>query len=178
MIIIVTGNGSNSGKTTLIRIILSLYPDIFDVVKLTPSDRLKSAIEVDKSELLKDRKDTAFFMREGARKVVWVHGKAKDIGSLLKSSLTQLGDNIIIEGNSALRYIKPDLTFFTTRRELGSIVNKSAAFAESMADYIILNKTSVNYSRSGNILNISLLKALADPGEFANEFSKILQKFK
>jgi len=177
MIIVVAGNGSNSGKTTLIRVILSLYPGMFDVAKLTPSDRFKSAIEVDKPELLKGDKDTAFFMREGARKVVWIHGKAKDIGSLLKSSLAQLGDNIIIEGNSALRCIKPDLTFFIVR-ELSSTVNKSAVLAESMADYIILNKTSVNYSRSGNILNISLLKALADPGKFADELSKILRKFK
>lgn len=177
MIIVVAGNGSNSGKTTLIRVILSLYPDMFDVVKLTPSDKLGSAIEVDKSELLRSDKDTAFFMQEGARKVVWIHGKAKDIGSLLKSSLAQLGESIIIEGNSALRYIKPDLTFFIVR-ELGSIVNESAAFAESMADYIILNKTSVNYSKNGNILSVSLLEALADPGKFADEFSKILRKFK
>jgi len=177
MIIVVAGNGSNSGKTTLIRVILSLYPDTFDVVKITPSDKLKSAIEVDESEFLKSDKDTAFFMREGAKKVVWVHGKAKDIGSLLKSSLAQFGDNIIIEGNSALRHIKPDLTFFITR-ELGSTVNKSAAFAESIADYIVLNKTSVNYSRNGNVLNISLPKALADPGKFADEFSRILRKFK
>jgi len=177
MIIVVAGNGSNSGKTTFIRIILSLYPGIFDVAKLTPSGKLQSAIEVDKSELLKGDKDTAFFMREGARKVMWIHGKTKDIGSLLKSSLAQLGDNIIIEGNSALRYIKPDLAFFITR-EPGSTVNKSAAFSESKADYIVLNKTSVNYSRNGNILNISLLKVLADPGKFADEFSKILRKFK
>ncbi|MEA3313984.1 MAG: hypothetical protein U9Q18_06385 [Caldisericota bacterium] len=177
MIIVVTGNGSNSGKTTLIRVILSLYPGIFDVVKLTPSDKLKSAVEVDESELLKDNKDTAFFIREGARKVVWIHGKAKDIGSLLKSSLTQLGDNIIIEGNSALRCIKPNLIFFVAR-DRRSTVNKSAAFAESMADYIILNKTSGNYNRNGNILNISLRKALADPGKFVDELSKILQKFK
>jgi hypothetical protein len=177
MIIVVAGNGSNSGKTTFIRVILSLYPDTFDVIKLTPSDKLKSTIVIDREELLKDGKDSAFFVCEGAGKVVWIHGKVKDIGSLLKSSLAQLGDNIIIEGNSALRYIKPDLTFFITR-EPGSTVSKSAAFAESKADYIILNKTSVNYSRSGNILNISLPGALADPGKFADEFNKILRKFK
>ncbi len=172
-IIAVTGNGSNSGKTTLIRIILSLYPDIFDVIKLTPSSRISNGIERKIDILMQKGKDTAFFLEDGAKNVFWVHGKRDKIGNLLKQVLSDIGKNVIIEGNSAIQYVKPYLVFFVTRT-LDVTVKESAAIAKSQAHYIILNNDSTSYSKNGNVLAISLVDALEEPGKFQEEMRKII----
>lgn len=172
-IIVVTGNGSNSGKTTFIRIILSLYPNTFDVIKLTPSSNMSSSIEKRRDILMQKGKDTAFFLEGGAKNVFWVHGKRDKIGNLLKQALLDVSGNVIIEGNSALQYVKPQLIFFVTRT-LDGTVKESAAIAKLQAHYIILNNDSINYSKNGNVSSISLVNALEKPGRLQEEIKKII----
>jgi len=172
-IIAIAGNGSNSGKTTLIRVILSLYPGVFDVIKFTPSSEFGNGIEKDKFVLMQKDKDTSFFVQEGARKVVWIHGERKRLGLFLKSSLSELGNNIIIEGNSAIQYIKADLIFFVTRT-LNKITKESAINVRKQADYIVLNNNSTNCCKEGNVLTVSLTESLNKPNEFRRELKKII----
>ena len=175
-IIAVTGNGSNSGKTTFIRIILSIYPDTFDVIKLTPSSKMSDGIEKRRDILMQKGKDSALFLEGGAKNVLWVHGKREKIGSLLKQALFNVSENVIIEGNSAIQYVKPRLIFFVTRT-LDSTVKETASIAKSKAHYIILNNDSTSYSKNRNILSVSLVNALEKSGKFQEEIKKIISPY-
>ena len=139
MIILVGGSGSSAGKTTFIRIILKIFPGQFSVVKVTPSAEMPDKIEKKIDILSKEGKDTSYFISEGAKKVIWVHGKREKLGFLLKKTLSDLNGHIIIEGNSPILHVDFDIAVFV-EKDLDIIEKGSAILFKNKANYIVVNK--------------------------------------
>ena len=170
MIILVGGAKSSSGKTTFIRLLLKILPDKFTVVKITPTEKLEDKIETDISVLNQKGKDTALFLDDGAKSVIWVHGKRPHIKELLEKALQISQPPIIVEGNSALQYINNGVLFFVKRKNEPVEKESSKNFLKK-ADYIVINSyESVIATISGNKIEANLLKELKSP-------SKALQSF-
>jgi molybdopterin-guanine dinucleotide biosynthesis protein len=59
-------------------------------------------------------KDTWQMLTSGATEVVWVRSKRSDLPVMLPKALKRLAhlDLIIVEGNSAIEFLKPDVVIF------------------------------------------------------------------
>ncbi len=138
MIILVGGSGSNSGKTTFISILLANFTKKFSVVKVTPTEKFGNYVETDMHVLLQKGKDTARFIEYGAKKVVWVHADRANLGRFLNDAVNMLNGDIIVEGNSAMRYLQYDLSFFVLR-DMQIISKQSSIFFLNNANFVIRN---------------------------------------
>ncbi len=138
MIVFVGGERSGVGKTTFINILLKLFPLRFDVLKLTPSDKLPDNIEIEPDILNIKGKDTALFLRNGAKKVLWVHSKRKKIGYYINEAFNLLSDDVIVEGNSPIFYSKFDVAFFISKNN-SKIEKESAKMFKKKTDYTVIN---------------------------------------
>ena len=114
---------SGSGKTFLAARILKSLSQIPDPQSLTPLTcgaikytRTQSAPELitDRLILMEHGKDTWQMLTSGAREVVWVRSKRADLPDLLPQALKRLShlDLVIVEGNSAIEFLKPDIVIF------------------------------------------------------------------
>ncbi len=171
MIILVGGAKSSSGKTTFIRLLLKIVPDKFTVIKVTPSDKLGDNVETDISVLSEEGKDTALFLKDGAKSVLWVHGKRSRIEELLKKALELSEEPIIIEGNSTAQYINNGALFFV-KRENEQIVKESSKYFLKKANYIVINSSSKEQSVIilGNKIKLNLLNELKSPSKSLKSF--------
>jgi len=187
MIILVSGGKSNVGKTTLIRVFLSIFPGRFSVVKITPSLHYgegvitdsgvfkSECIVVDSSTLKIDKKDTSFFLNEGAKRVFWVRGEKEKLNYYLSCLLRELGGDAIVEGNSFLRLRQPDLMFFVEKE--GAEAKEGAEPLKTHADFIIINSETKTFLIEGKIITVNLLDALDDTSHpFGGELKKILTR--
>ncbi len=171
MIILVGGAKSSSGKTTFIRLLLKILPNKFTVIKVTPSNKLEDKVETDTSVLSREGKDTALFLKEGAKSVIWVHGRRSHIEELLRKALELSEEPIIIEGNSASYYLSNGILFFVKRS--GEDVNKeSSRYFSRKANYIVINSNSKEQSAIilGNKIKLNLLKELESPSKSLKSF--------
>ncbi len=88
-------------------------------------------------------KDTWRLKNGGASKVVWINSTEQDTLDSFKTSLSLVADYpiILIEGNSILKYLKPDLSFFICDAKILDYTNvkPSRKLALSKTDIIINN---------------------------------------
>lgn len=115
---------SGSGKTTLAFRILKHFSPTPNPESLTPVlkwgaikyTKTSSAPELitDLPILMEHGKDTWQMLTSGATEVVWVRSKRSDLPVLLPKALKRLAhlDLIIVEGNSAIEFLKPDVVIF------------------------------------------------------------------
>ncbi|OGX41028.1 MAG: hypothetical protein A2984_03740 [Omnitrophica WOR_2 bacterium RIFCSPLOWO2_01_FULL_41_12] len=82
-------------------------------------------------------KDTQRFKASGAKKVLWLKAKPEGLKQGLKKAIAKFkgAKGLIIEGNSALRYIEPDLAIFLKRKN--SLLKDSAWPAIKKADLVL-----------------------------------------
>ncbi len=129
ILIAIGASHSGSGKTFLVSMILRHYTG-HSVLPLTPhASRFTSstwgAIKYTRTqsvaELISDRlilmergKDTWQMLNSGAREVIWVRSNRPGLPDLLPEALKRLShlDLIIVEGNSAIEFLKPDVVIF------------------------------------------------------------------
>jgi len=188
MIILVSGGKSNVGKTTLIRVFLRIFPGRFSVVKITPSLHYgegittdsgvfkSECIVVDSSTLKIDKKDTSFFLNEGAKRVFWVRGEKEKLNYYLSCLLRELDGDAIVEGNSfLLQQRQPDLMFFVEKE--GAEAKEGAESLKARADFIIINTETKTFLIEGKVITMNLsdvLKYISHP--FKTELEKILAR--
>ena len=170
MIILVGGAKSSSGKTTFIRLLLKIMPDKFTVIKVTPTDKLKDSVETDISVLSEEGKDTALFLKDGAKSAIWAHGKRAHIKELIEKALKISKPPVIVEGNSATKYINSRILFFI-KRENEQIVKESSKYFLKKANYIVINSSKKETAIiSDNKIEANLLKELKSPSEELKNF--------
>jgi len=187
MIILVSGGKSNVGKTTLIRVLLSIFPERFSVVKITPSLHYgegvitdsgvfkSECIVVDSSTLKIDKKDTSFFLNEGAKRVFWVRGEKEKLNYYLSCVLDEIDGDVIVEGNSFLKFKKPDLMFFVEKD--GAEAKEGAEPMKAYADFIVINTETKTFLIEGKIITVNLSDVLKDISHpFKTELEKILAR--
>ena len=82
-------------------------------IKYTKTDLYASLVD-DKAVLFRKDKDTGRFIEAGAEDVVWVKSPPEDLEDMLPLALNRLSslDGIVVEGNSAIEFLKPDIVIF------------------------------------------------------------------
>jgi LAO/AO transport system kinase len=122
-IIGIGGAHSAVGKTSLAAAIirhLSQHPaypfgkkPCLGAVKYTRTELYASLIE-DEAVIKQEDKDTARLSTAGAEKVLWVKSPREELEEPLSLALSKLADldGIVIEGNSAIEFVKPDIVIF------------------------------------------------------------------
>ncbi|MCD6427235.1 MAG: hypothetical protein J7L03_03920 [Caldisericaceae bacterium] len=177
MKILVGGAGSGSGKTTFIRLILKTFPKRFTVMKISVSEKYPCEKVTDKNVLNTSGKDTYYFLHGGAKQVLWIKGDRECVGRLLKKEVPQVRGDLIIEGNSAIYFVKPDISFFVFK--CGEEIEKeSAVYFKNRANYLVENiKETVKPYIYKNVLRISILKEFECPSAAVRDILGNLLQF-
>ena len=137
-IIVVTGKVQAVGKSSLIMKIINNLKSGIGVIKSSIQiDLDDSLVTDDPGVLMVPGTDTARFMDSGAEKVVFLKTNYQDLGACLQSAKNLVGEReyLIIEGNSVLDYLNPDLVIYLDRPE--ATAKPSALKAQKRANLII-----------------------------------------
>jgi molybdopterin-guanine dinucleotide biosynthesis protein len=139
-IISVTGAHSGVGKTSLCAILLNHFRG-FGAIKYTKTDLYVSVLD-DPAIISHKNKDTAVLSESGAERVVWVKSPADELEHALDIAIRKMTGlhGVIIEGNSPLAYLDPDVIIFV----IGSTgeIKPSALNVSGKADMIVLNQSA------------------------------------
>ncbi len=97
-----------------------------------------SSIVDDKTIINQKGKDTKRFLDAGAQDVLWVQSPAEKLKEVLPIAVNRLShlDGIIIEGNSAIEFLRPDIVIFLLRVSTKKI-KPSAQTILTQADIIV-----------------------------------------
>ena len=155
IIVAVSGFSSNVGKTTLVCELLRSLPG-WEAIKLTrghyrscgrdPAGCCVSDLLRDEPVIRSGRaanyevgKDTGHFWDAGAANVHWVIVKDGQVESGIKQALALVkSEGVLIEGNSFLDYVTPDLAIMCARAD-GGKVKSSARRALEKSDVLYLS---------------------------------------
>lgn len=140
-IIGIAGAHSGSGKTIVACEILRKIKGL-SAIKYTKSSLYSSIID-NPSILSEKGKDTARMLKAGAEKVLWIQSPPEELTSLMNIALSMLSGckGIIIEGNSAIKAVNPDILVFV----LGDIkrIKPGADVLMKKANILIHNGTDI-----------------------------------
>lgn len=116
-IIGVGGGHSGAGKTEIACRIFHVFAG-WGAIKCTKTS-LYGSITDDINVLSEDGKDTRRFLDSGADKVLWVRAPHHELQEILPVAIEMLSHlkGIIIEGNSAIEVLKPDVVVFVSGPE-------------------------------------------------------------
>jgi len=161
-IVAVSGFSSNVGKTTLVCELLRQLPG-WEAIKLTRGHYRSCGRDPAGccvSDLLRDEpvvrsgreanyeadKDTGRFWDAGASNVHWVIVKDDQVERGIDEALGRVeADGVIVEGNSFLEYLTPDLAIMCARAK-GGTVKSSARKALAKSDFLYLSTLDGNSS--------------------------------
>jgi hypothetical protein len=137
-IMTVSGSHSGIGKTLLAEYLLSLQQD-FAAIKISIEDFF-TAVSCDDATIMVPGKDTFRLKTSGAKQVIWVRSPEHNLMESMEQACSLLVDcaGVLIEGNSILTYINPDLAFFVYGGELQTL-KPSRLYALQKARIIINN---------------------------------------
>jgi molybdopterin-guanine dinucleotide biosynthesis protein len=150
-IISVTGAHSGVGKTSLCAILLNNFKG-FGAIKFTRTELYTSVID-DPEILAEKNKDTAVLSESGAERVVWIKSPADELEHALDMAIGKMSGlrGVVIEGNSPLGFLAPDLTIFVIGSD--GEIKPSALNVSEKADMIVFNAgNSISYPPS--VLNL------------------------
>lgn len=121
IVIGIGGSRSNIGKTTVATAILNRLKG-WGAIKYTKTAIYSSIID-DVRTLLVKGKDTGRFFESGASVVLWVQSPRSGLSELMPVALDRVSDleGIILEGNSAIESVNPDIIVFVTERDISRI---------------------------------------------------------
>lgn len=82
-------------------------------IKYTKTELYSSLVD-DRAALSQSDKDTGRFLDAGADDVLWVKAPSDDVREVLPMAVERLSwlDGLVIEGNSAIEFLKPDIVIF------------------------------------------------------------------
>ncbi len=140
-IIGIGGAHSKVGKTKVACKLLEKLNG-WGAVKFTKTPFYSSII--DNPEVLKQRgKDTCRLLEAGAKEVIWVKSSQHEMKETLEIAVERLSElkGIIIEGNSAIDVLKPEIVVFVSKNE---DLKKGAERILEKADVVIFDENPPN----------------------------------
>jgi molybdopterin-guanine dinucleotide biosynthesis protein len=139
VIIGIGGAHSGTGKTTYASLILKRLKG-WGAIKYTKTS-LYCSIIADIEILSEEGKDTKRLLDSGAEKVLWVQSPYDNLTETLQMAVESLSylKGIIVEGNSAIEVLKPDVVIFISGTDKGKS-KKDADEILKMADVVIFDK--------------------------------------
>ncbi|MBE0425153.1 MAG: hypothetical protein IBX72_00700 [Nitrospirae bacterium] len=138
IIIGIGGAYSGAGKTTYASLILKRLKG-WGAIKYTKTSLYISI--TDDIEILSEKgKDTRKLLDSGAERVLWVQSPVSELPDIIQMAAGMLSylEGILIEGNSAIKMLKPDFVVFVAGDN--KRFKKSAENVLSMADIVIYDK--------------------------------------
>lgn len=131
------GSRSGAGKTTVACEILQNLPG-WGAIKYTKSS-LYGSITDDIKVLSEKGKDTKRFLDSGAGKVLWVRAPFHELPEILPMAVEMLSNfkGIIVEGNSAIDILRPDIVIFVSGPE--GEIKSGAERILRMADIVVFD---------------------------------------
>ncbi|HUO77928.1 MAG TPA: hypothetical protein VMU21_10170 [Thermodesulfovibrionales bacterium] len=107
------GAHSGSGKTTYASLLFQRLKG-WGGIKYTKTDIYCSLVD-ERDMLMTEGKDTRRMLDAGAERVLWVKSPPSELGDLLPLAMEKLSDlkGVIVEGNSAIEFLVPDIIIFT-----------------------------------------------------------------
>jgi molybdopterin-guanine dinucleotide biosynthesis protein len=135
LVIGIGGGQSGAGKTTIACKILQSLKG-WGAIKYTKTV-LYASVTDDIRILSEEGKDTKRFLDAGAEKVLWVQSPFPEVREIISMAVEMLGHlkGIIVEGNSAIRILHPDIVIFVSGPEGG--MKEGSEEILSMADIVI-----------------------------------------
>ena len=155
---------NNSGKTSLLLSILSTFPKLFSAAKFTtihsegqfcpvgntgcPCHQLEGDFLLceDLTVLGQSETDTGKMVQAGAQKVLWGVARPEGYPALvkqLKNVVLNQSVNLLTEGNSVLKHLRPDLLLFVVNPSTAwKLRKKDSDYLMEIADFIIINRFS------------------------------------
>uniref|UniRef100_A0A7C4XT06 Molybdopterin-guanine dinucleotide biosynthesis protein B (MobB) domain-containing protein n=1 Tax=Caldisericum exile TaxID=693075 RepID=A0A7C4XT06_9BACT len=167
-IVLIGGSKSNVGKTTLARIILRIFPEMFVALKITNNTLHGVGINEENYETASVGKDTYFFL-EHAKRVFWIKGEESFLKKVIPEFIKSISDPVLAEGNVMYDIVRVSLFFFVEKSEFEA--KKSAIKYKNKADFIIVNRMSPVRIEDRYIF-LDLQKALNEENEALAEFLK------
>ncbi|HXD34940.1 MAG TPA: hypothetical protein VN643_27720 [Pyrinomonadaceae bacterium] len=158
MVVAVSGFSSNVGKTTLVCELLRQLPG-WEAIKLTRGHYRSCGRDPAGccvSDLLRDKpvvrsgyeanyqvgKDTGRFWEAGASNVHWVIVKDDQVEQGITEALSRVeAEGVVVEGNSFLEYVAPDLAIMCAR-SAGGKIKPSARKNLAKSDFLYLTTLS------------------------------------
>lgn len=143
IIIGIGGAYSGVGKTTYASLILQKFRG-WGAIKYTKTD-LYCSLTDDLEILSEEGKDTKKFLDSGAKRVIWIQSPASELPNIIHVAIGMLSSmkGILIEGNSAIEAINPDLVIFISGES--KKFKKSSENILKMADLIIYDEELPSY---------------------------------
>ena len=138
-IIGIGGAHSGAGKTSIASLILKRLKG-WGAIKYTKTSLYCSIID-DIEVLSETDKDTKRLLDSGAERVLWVQSPYSELVEILQIAVGRLSDlkGIVVEGNSAIEFLKPDVVIFISESRVGK-TKKSAGKVLAMADVVVYDK--------------------------------------
>ena len=139
LIIGIGGAHSGSGKTEVASLLLQHLRG-WGAIKYTKTELYCSIID-DPDILSMEGKDTRRLLDSGAARVLWLKSPSHDLINVLHLSIDRLSDlkGIVVEGNSAIEFIKPDIIIFISGNNT-EWIKESAERILGMAHAVVIGE--------------------------------------
>ena len=168
IIIGIAGAHSGVGKTTVACEILKRFEG-WGAIKYSKTSFF-SSITDDREVILTKGKDTRRMMDAGAVRVLWVQSPPDELPDILPLGLEMLSglQGIVIEGNSAVNVIKPDIVVFVSGDPV--LFKDSAGPLLDMADIVLSDtESSQQLSEAGRF-------RIDDIGGYLHRIKRIIEE--
>lgn len=144
----VGGAYSGSGKTTYASLLLRTLRG-WGAIKYTKT-ALYTSLTDDHDILFEEGKDTRRLLDAGAERVLWVQCPPSDIANVLPLAVDKLSDlkGIVVEGNSAIEFLSPDIILFIFGSDPAQI-KETAKGVFRRADVIVAGEGALPEARGG-----------------------------
>jgi hypothetical protein len=164
-VLVIGGHSRNVGKTSVVAGLISALADYeWTAVKITQfghgmcsvnGESCGCAVEEHAWSVSEERdsasgKDTARYLAAGARRTLWVRTKQGRLAEAVPDLRRELAGavNVIIESNSVLRFLRPDL-YLTVLDPATEDFKESAREYLDRADAVLLHDTSADVQWKG-----------------------------
>ncbi len=167
-IIGIAGSHSGVGKTTVACEILKRFKG-WGAMKYSRTSFF-SSITDDREVILTQGKDTRRMVDAGAVRVLWVQSPPDELPDILRSAVEMLSGlpGIVIEGNSAVNAIKPDIVVFVSGDP--DLSKESAGPLLDMADIVLSDTGSPQQLPEAGLFRID------DSGGYLRRIKELLRK--
>jgi molybdopterin-guanine dinucleotide biosynthesis protein len=171
VIIGIGGSHSGAGKTSVASLILKTFKG-WGAIKYTKTSLYCSIVD-DLAVISEEGKDTKKLLDAGAEKVLWVQSPYSELGVVLPMAVEMLAHlhGIVVEGNSAVEIVKPDIIIFVAGTE--GTMKKSAEKILRMADIVIFQSKYPPEIPQGAILFVRKKRE-----EFIQYLSTLIKNFR
>ncbi|QWR75992.1 hypothetical protein [Candidatus Magnetomonas plexicatena] len=147
LIVCIGGAYSGSGKTSLAVELLKNLKGSWAAIKYTKTSFYTSV--TDAADLIhQESKDSTLLLKAGAVAVKWVQSPYSTLDEALRFAMFDFPqvNGIIIEGNSPLDFVKPDITIFLMGADTGRFKETAEKFFEK-SDIAVVFQTSEDYHK-------------------------------